>query len=372
MRISQLPTLAACLSIGSLAAWAAYGSMHDVAAAAPLAPGDVGPSQCLALPVTGAGASPTASASGSASASASASPTTAASSAAPTDLCVSVQASNASVQAGQAASWTVQVWAQNGPVIGVTVTLTGSIAGQQPTFTGKCPGGDGSNSCVVGDLATDVTASSYQMQAQIAIPSGIAAGTSVTLTATADATPSLPTAPVAATAVNVTAAPSPSGQPSTTPAATHAPTPAATPVATPAATAPAIGPIPTLVSPVTPQTLVTALANPGSITGLLPVVAPAGTASPTSPVAGFVTSPAADNPGSPVDTADRAGASRSVFVVPVSTAEALGIVILLIFATMATRLRAANQMILRVRPGRASRRAHGKTSERSDSPKKTR
>ncbi len=34
MRISQLPTLAACLSIGSLAVLAAYGSMHDAAAAA--------------------------------------------------------------------------------------------------------------------------------------------------------------------------------------------------------------------------------------------------------------------------------------------------------------------------------------------------
>lgn len=368
MRISQLPTLAACLSIGSLAAWAAYGSMHDVAAAAPLVPGDVGSSQCLALPAAGAGASPTASASGSASSSASASPTTAASSAAPTDMCVSVQASNASIQAGQAASWTVQVWAQNGPVTGVTVTLTGSIAGQQPTFTGKCPGGDGSNSCVVGDLATDVTAWSYQMRAQITIPSGTAAGTSVTLTATADATPSLPVAPVAATAVNVTAAPSPAGTPATTSPATHAPTPAPTPVAT----APAIGPIPTLVSPVTPQTLVTAVTNPGSITGLLPVIAPAGAASPTSPVAGFVTSPAADNPASPIDTASRTSASRSVFVLPVSTAEALGIVILLIFATMATRLRAANQMILRVRPGRASRRAHGKTPQHSDSPKKIR
>ena len=171
MHIARLPALAACLSIGSLAAWAACGGTLD-AAAAVLAPAAAVASQCQTLPAPSSGATPAASASGSSS------PATAAS-AAPADLCVSVQASQASIQAGQAGTWTVQVWTQNGPVTGVTVTLTGT--GGQPTFAGKCPSGDGSASCAVGDLATDVAASSYQMQAQITVPSGTAAGSSVTL-----------------------------------------------------------------------------------------------------------------------------------------------------------------------------------------------
>ena len=171
MHIARLPALAACLSIGSLAAWAACGGTLD-AAAAVLAPAAAVASQCQTLPAPSSGATPAASASGSSS------PATAAS-AAPADLCVSVQASQASIQAGPAGTWTVQVWTQNGPVTGVTVTLTGT--GGQPTFAGKCPSGDGSASCAVGDLATDVAASSYQMQAQITVPSGTAAGSSVTL-----------------------------------------------------------------------------------------------------------------------------------------------------------------------------------------------
>jgi hypothetical protein len=327
MRISRLPTLALCLGVGGLAAWAAYGSAAGVAAAAPLA--GVTASQCEPLAVTSTAASPTPS------------PTAAASSQAPVDLCVSVSASADSFAAGQAATWTVQVWAQNGPVTGVTVTLTGTLAGQSPTFTSRCPGGDGSSVCTVGDMGTDITASSDAMQAQIPVPSGTAAGTSVTLTAAANASPSLPTAPAAATTVGVTAAPTP----------TSSPTPATT--ATPAAALPGIGTVPAVGSTVTSQTGVTAITSPGSVASLLPVITPA--ASATSPTSGLVGSPAADNPASPGGTADQTNAGNFVLIVPIATAEKIVGVILLILAVLAFRQRTRGTLVPRVVAGRGSR-----------------
>src|SRR5690349_3979281 len=157
MRISPLPTLAARLSIGGLAAWAACGALP--AAAAVLAPASSA-SQCQAVPVTST-TSPSASSSGSASASPSDSPAAPASSPTPSTLCVTVQSAQDSFQAGTTGTWTVTVSAQNGPVTGVTLDLSGTIPGQQPTFTARCPSGDGGPSCLVGDLGTAVTASSY-------------------------------------------------------------------------------------------------------------------------------------------------------------------------------------------------------------------
>ena len=50
----------------------------------------------------------------------------------PVDLCISVTAAQANVQQGQTGTWSVQVWTQNGPVYGVSVTLAGSVNGQLP------------------------------------------------------------------------------------------------------------------------------------------------------------------------------------------------------------------------------------------------
>jgi hypothetical protein len=395
MRISRLPTLAAGLSIGGLfiGGLAAYGSMHDTAAAAALSPGVSW--QCEPLPMASTAASPTPSPTDSGTASASSSPT-ASSSPNPADLCVSVQAGQDSFQAGQAATWDVEVWAPNGPVTGVTVYLTGSLSGQAPTFTATCPGGNGNSSCTVGDLATDVTAGSDTMEAQIAIPSGTAAGTSVTLTAIANATPALPTAPTAATTVTATAAPAPSSSPtsaqaaatpsSSKPSATAAATAPATAPPTAPATAPTtpgtttllpgIGTLPNYTSLGTPSTGVSTVASAGSINGLLPVIAPG--AGATSPTAGFVTSPAADIPASPGAAAtDRASDSNSVLVIPTATAEKIGIVILLVLGAVALRmrLRTKDTLIPRALPGRASRGARNQPSPSRrkplDSSKKT-
>src|SRR6266478_3441363 len=140
MRITRLPALALCLSIGGLVA---YSGPHDAASAAVLRPATTSSGQCQALPLPSPSPSPTPSSTPSPTPSASPSPTdspsatTSASTAAlvdaaPADLCVSVQASQDSFQAGQNATWTVQVWAPNGAVTGVTVYLTGTMAGQPP------------------------------------------------------------------------------------------------------------------------------------------------------------------------------------------------------------------------------------------------
>jgi hypothetical protein len=352
MRISHLPTLAVGLGIVglSIGGLAAFGGMHNTAAAATLAPAvaasstPVVSSACQQLPVTSTAATP------SASASASASPTAAASSPVPVDLCIGVQASADSIQAGQQAIWNVEVWVQNGPVTGVTISLTGSLANELPTFTSDCPGGNGSTSCTVGDLASGV---SEEMQAQITVPSGTGTGTSVTLTATANATPGLSAVPAASTAVSVAAAPSPSASASpsssASPAKTASPsaskqsaatTPAATTpgATTPAATLPGVGTVPAAGATL-PPAAVSEITDPGSISSLLPVVTPGATPSPTS---GFVTAPAADSQVGPSASAaaDRASASNFVLVVPTATAEKIAVVVLLVVVAVALRMRA--------------------------------
>jgi hypothetical protein len=110
-------------------------------------------------------------------------------------------------------------------------------------------------------------------------------------------------------------------------------------------------------SPLIPQTGVTAITNPGSITGLLPVITPGPSA--TSPTVGLVTSPAAANPASPGTTTDQTSASNFVLVVPTATAEKIAVVILAVLIAVALRLRARDKFMPRAVPGRASRGAHG-------------
>jgi hypothetical protein len=123
-------------------------------------------------------------------------------------------------------------------------------------------------------------------------------------------------------------------------------------------TLPGIGTIPTLpgaANSVLPPAEVTSITNPGSIDGLLPVISP--TASATAPTAGFVTSPAADDPASVGATADRTSASDSVLVVPTATAEKIAVVILLLMVALALRMRAKSKVTPLVFPTRAARGA---------------
>jgi hypothetical protein len=367
MRILHLPTLAVGLSIAGLTigGLAAYGGMHDTAAAAALAPAaaasPVVSSACQELPVTSTAATPSASASGSASPSA----TAAAASQAPTDLCISVQAGQDSVQAGQEATWTVEVWVQNGPVSGVTVSLTSSLANQLPTFTSDCPGGNGNTSCAAGDLGTSAAPASQEMATQITVPSGTSAGTSVALTATANATPSLGSVPAASTAVTVAAAASASASASASPSSSATPAKTASPSPSPAvattraattppaaAVVPGVGALPTTGTTLAP-TEVSEVTDPGSISSLLPVVTPGTTPTPT---AGFVTSPAADSPASPGAT-DKASDSSFVLILPIATAEKVAVVVLLLLIALALRMRANKRLAPHLLSNRAPRAA---------------
>ena len=274
------------------------------------------------------------------------------------DLCVSVQAAADSVQQSQNADWTVQVWEQGGPVTGVYVNLTSTLAGQAATFTAKCPGGDGATDCAVGDVGTSIAPSSYSMTAEIAIPSGTAAGTSVSLTATANASPSLPVQPSAGTAVSVTAAPSSSPSASASASATKSATASAPAAATATATSivPGVGTIPSLTVPQNPTSQVTAVSNPGSIGSLLPVITPA--AYSTSPTGGLVSDPAAAPAADPVPSAQATSASSFELIVPAADAEKIGLAILLLAVGAVLGLRAKQGSIFRVFAGHAPRGAH--------------
>jgi hypothetical protein len=246
----------------------------------------------------------------------------------------------------------VQVFEQNGPVTGVTVTLTSSLAGQSATFTARCPGGDGNTSCSVGDVGTSVTATSDQMNAQITIPAGTAVGTSVSLTATANATPSLPVQPSAGAAVSVTAAASPSASASATTSAAAS----ASAAATASSSAPGVGTTASLAAPQNPTSQVTAVSNPGSIGSLLPVITPAAYA--TSPTGGLVSAPVEAPAADPAASAQATTAGSFEMIVPAADAEKIGLALLLLGVGAALGMRAKEGPVFSILPGRTPRGAH--------------
>jgi len=306
MRLANVRVLAACLiSVGSLALGFVSGALGNPAASAATAALTFLSSQCEPLP-----------------AAASASPAASSSSAA--ELCVSVQASESGIKPGQAASFTVQVSAQNGPASGVSVTLTAAPQGEVPEFTSRCPGGNGTATCTIGSMGTTVSPSAYQVQAQIPVASSATSVTSVTLTATADAatSPAMTTMPAAAGTVSVSApAASPSKSPSSTPAASTSPAQASQ------ATLPALAATPTLASIPAPS-VSTSLLSPVDVSSILPVITP-----PASPAAAPPASPAADV-GTPA-----AGNFTMVIGMSAATAQLLGFIGLgLILLLAATKL----------------------------------
>ncbi|HXL94797.1 MAG TPA: hypothetical protein VN969_38205 [Streptosporangiaceae bacterium] len=285
-------------------------------------------SQCQSLPVA---ASP------SASASASASPAPAAPS--PGQLCVSVQANQASVKPGGSATWTVQIWAQGGSAPGVTVSLATTPAGLGATFGSGCPSGTGTGTCTVGDMATALAPSSYVLQAQLTVPTSSTAGT-VTLTAAASAaTAAAMTDPAAGetlTVVHPASSPSPAGKkttPAQTPAATTpaATTPAASQVsqapAPPVASdEPALGGAPSI--PAASTTVVPA----GNVASVLPIITP----DPVSTPDVVISTPAAniqDIPA-PASSSAQAGTFTLTIGMPAHTAETLGLIIFALALTL--------------------------------------
>jgi hypothetical protein len=292
------------ISTGSVA-WGLIGGLAGVAHA------DAGGQQCE--PLTAASAS-------------SSSP-----SASPAQLCVSVEASQASIKRGQAALFDVQVFTQNGPASGVSVTLTAAPSGQVATFTARCPGGNGSATCAVGPLATSVAPAAYQMQAQITVPASASSSvTSVTLTAAADAavSPALAAEPAASGSVAVTAvaSASPSPSPSKTPSPSSLP-PTSSPVAVVSPVASAT--LPTVLPPVVlpPTAAATSVLTPQNVTSDLPTI---------TPVA-VVPTPVTDSTGSPV--ADTGSPEAGSFTLAVNmssaTAQVFGIIVVALALTLA-------------------------------------
>ena len=322
MRLRAGRALAACLIGAGCAAWGLAGGLPGTALAA-------AGSQCEALP-----AGPSASAS-------------------QAELCVSVQASQSGIKRGQAASFTVQVSVQDGSASGVSVTLAASPQGQAATFTGRCPGGNGSAACTIGSLGTSLAPAAYSLQAQIAVASSASSVTSVTLTATADAatSPAMAALPSASQSVSVAAASasaSASASPKKTSASTS-PVAQVSPVSTPA--------LATVLPPVTlptPAGVATSLFTPASVASDLPEVVPVPT---PAPVTGTPGSPVADT-GSP-----QAGSFTLALNMSAATAQVFGLIIVALALTLAvTKLVADYLMPQRNGDAKAAKKpAHGKT-----------
>jgi hypothetical protein len=117
---------------------------------------------------------------------------------------VTVQRNQSSIKLGQAATYVVEVSAENGSVSDVSVTLTAQPSGQKPEFTSGCAKGDGTATCSVDSVTTKQSAS---LDAQIAVASKATSVKSVTLTATASVvTTAKWTPPAAAETTAVTTA----------------------------------------------------------------------------------------------------------------------------------------------------------------------
>ena len=330
--------------------------LHTPSAIAAVTTSALATSQCQNLPL-----SPTPSPAPSSTAS----PTSAG------QLCVSVQAAQDSVHSGKTASWTIQVQVRGGPATSVAVTLATIPSGPIPVFTGSCPSGGGTTSCIVGDMGNPVTPATYQLQAQVAVPVGADAGP-LTLIASADTNPIMASIPAAGQTITITATPSPKP----TPARTAAPTPAATQPVTAPAAVPTVAELPTAAAVLTAASETTAI-PPGSVSGVLPQITPAATATPviaTTPAVATTTldsSPAANIQPVTPSPANTAGADSFTFSVGMSarTAEVLSVILLSLILTLVTARLVSSYLAARrhgprapdparrPRPTRAERRA---------------
>lgn len=177
-----------------------------------------------------------------------------------------------SLHPGGTASYAIWVWPSGGAASGISVTISGKVAGSSatPTFT-VCPSASGLT-CTVGGIAKG---SSDELQAKVKVPSGTAAGKQATLSGTAKSSDASAPAP-ASGAVTITAKPSASSSPTPTPTPSTDTTPTGV-----GATLPA-GVLPTVPDSTDPQGTLPELPNPESSPGgLFPTVSPAASASPS-------------------------------------------------------------------------------------------
>lgn len=231
-------------------------------------------------------------------------------------LCVSVQAAQDSIRSGKTASWIIEVQVKGGSATSVAVTLATIPSGPVPVFTGSCPSGGGTTSCIVGDIGTAVTPAIYQLQAQVAVPADTGAGT-LALIASADTSPIMASIPAAGQTITITPTPGAKPTPAApgskpTPGRTAAPASAATQPATTPATAPAIAPLSAAAQPTAAAQTTTI--PPGSISGVLPQITPAAT---TTPAIAIAATPATAN-------IDSAPATTSIDSSPAANIQAIG------------------------------------------------
>jgi hypothetical protein len=220
---------------------------------------------------------------------------------------VTVQRSQASVERGQNAAYTVRVSTENGSATGVSVALTAQPSSQKPAFTSGCAKGDGTAACTVGSVSDT---SPVSLHAQIPVGSD---ATSVRLTATASVvTHATWTPPSAAVTVAVTAASAS----------------AASSAAAPGTTLP-LGPIPDL------NNVSSSYIGAGNATGLFPSISPSATPSPTPGVHAQSSPPSAK----PVAVSSTLGFERPGLSGQVAGLIALAVAILLTVTRLSLRRR---------------------------------
>jgi Domain of unknown function DUF11 len=331
MRGPRLGCLTVILAITAFLALVISGVMTGTVFQAVLTPAahaapSAAASQCEPLPAAASTATP--------------SPSPAATAAAGAELCVSTEAGQDAVKAGQTATWSITVTAQGGSVPAVTVTLTTVPAGTGAAFTSACPSGSGTASCDLGDLATPVTPSSYLLQAQVTLPASSTAGTlTLTASATAATTPAMTTWPAAGQAITVT---TPKATATPDPARTTAATTPAQPAATtPAAAQPATMPAAPTLAAIPTYPISTTIAPAENIATVLPLVTAAAT-TPAAPDPVITASQAANIQDVPAPASSpQAGTFSLTIGMSAQTAEILGIVILaLVIVLAATRVTA--------------------------------
>ena len=226
---------------------------------------------------------------------------------------MTVQRSQASVEHGQNAAYTVRVFTENGSASGVSVALTAQPSSQKPAFTSGCAKGDGTAACTVGSVSDT---SPVSLHAQILVGSG---ATSVRLTATASVvTQATWTPPSAAVTVAVTAAPAPAAS---SPAGSS-------PTATPGTTLP-LGPIPDL------NNVSSSYIGAGNAAGLFPSISPSATPSPTP----GTHAPSSQPSTKPVAVSSTLGFGRPGLSGQVAGLIALAVAILLTVTRMSLRRR---------------------------------
>jgi len=232
----------------------------------------------------------------------------------------------------------VQIWAQGGSAPGVQVSLAGTPAGAAATFVSACPSGGGTSTCSLGDMATAVTPASYQLQAQLTVPTSSTAGT-VTLTAEASATttPAMSVDPAAGEVLTVVhpAQSAAAAQTKTTPSAASTVSAASqqavgvtTQAAPPLDTSgePTLGSVPAI--PAAGSTVVSA----GNVASVMPIISPETVSTPdvviSTPAANIQDVPA------PSSSGPQAGSFTLSIGMPAHTAETLGLIVFALGLTL--------------------------------------